>query len=222
MDLEKTLAAGIGGYLLGGLIGAALAVAAVEAMAKESQSQNEENLEHIKDEPEEARAKMLRLPKGYRSFREAYCARFPKRENPIPPFKGGWGYTREDAMVIGNEEDSDNLLPCISCVDDENYFITFRLDEEAEHAHKTKFAGATWTKRSHQLVCGNDGRMYDHETVDAQIFTQEDWEFLKQDWEAHDRYKGDEAGAKRHNQMREERAIRFTEEFWFDITRCLL
>ncbi|MBQ7178126.1 MAG: hypothetical protein IJS08_11990 [Victivallales bacterium] len=218
MGLGKKTLAGIGGLLAGGIVGSAIAIHAFGS--DEKKPLPEDNLEHIKEAPEEERAKMLRLPEGYPSFRDAYCARFPVRENPIPPFKGGWGYSMEDAMLIDND-DPGNLMASISCVDDEKYFITFRLDEEAEYAHKTKFAGATWTKKNHQLVYGNDGKMYDHETVNAQIFTLEDWEFLKQDWESHDGYKNDKEGAERHNQMREERAIRFTEEFWFDVTNCL-
>ena len=157
MGLGKKTLAGIGGLLAGGIVGSAIAIHAFGS--DEKKPLPEDNLEHIKEAPEEERAKMLRLPEGYPSFRDAYCARFPVRENPIPPFKGGWGYSMEDAMLIDND-DPGNLMASISCVDDENYFITFRLDEEAEYAHKTKFAGATWTKKNHQLVYGNNGKMF--------------------------------------------------------------
>ncbi len=165
----------------------------------------------------------LRLPAGYRSFRDAYISRFPVRENPIPPIKGGWGYTQEDAVVIDYEtENSDELLfASMDCIDLENYFILFRIQEEAEHAHETKYAGCEWKKLNHQLVYGDDGRMFDRETVEARVFTLEDWEFLKNDWTSHNGYKGDKEGAARHEQMREERFIRFTEIFWFDVTNCL-
>ena len=165
---------------------------------------------------------MIRLPEDYPSFEEAYVKKFPNRKNPLPPIKGGWGYTKEDAVVIRyDDRKPEDWVTSIDCVEVEKYFITFRLEEETLYAHKTIFPGPEWEKVNHQLVFGDDGRMFDCETVEASVFTLDDWEYLKQDWKSHDGYKDDEAGMARHHQMREERKIRFTEVFWFDITECM-
>ena len=53
------------------------------------------------------------------------------------------------------------------------------------------------------------------------MFTPEDWDFLKNDWESHDGYKDDDKGKLHHEALREERIIRFTEVFWFNVMNIL-
>ena len=102
-------------------------------------------------------------------------------------------------------------------IDIENIFIDCRLHEEAEHAHETKYDGLRWKKVGQSLHC-DDEFSYDCITVEVEMFTPGDWDFLQADWEAHDGYKDDSAGAAQHQRLREARAIRFTSVFWFNIS----
>ena len=67
----------------------------------------------------------------------------------------------------------------------------------------------------------DDGNFYDCETVEISMFTPEDWDYLKRDWESHNGYTDDLAGKAEHDRMREERIIRFTEVFWFNVNNIL-
>lgn len=164
---------------------------------------------------------IMRLSDEYPSFRDVYSTRFPNRKNPIPGIYGGWGYSQEDAAVIEYDDDADAFFTCMDCTELEKYFIQFRLEEEAIYSRGPRFPGVKWHKVNHSLVYGDDGRIFDRETVEVMVFTLEDWEALKKDWQDHNGYKDDESGRLRHNQMRETRFIHFTEVFWFDVTKCL-
>ena len=159
----------------------------------------------------------MRVPEGYPNAREILTKHYPSIKDALQ-IKGGWGYSQEDAVVVfDDQQDPSSSMFSFDGIDIENIFIDCRLHEEAEHAHETKYDGLRWKKVGQSLHC-DDEFSYDCITVEVEMFTPGDWDFLQADWEAHDGYKDDSAGAAQHQRLREARAIRFTSVFWFNIS----
>ncbi len=162
----------------------------------------------------------LRIPADYPAPRDILRRHFPVIAKELT-IRGGWGYSADDACVVLDFDKEINPTQHFDGISIEEIFIHYRLREETEYAHEAKYAGMKWNRLEHRLVAGFGGVPYDVETVNVQMFTPEDWAFLKNDWEEHGGYQDDEIGKNRHIQLYEDRAIRFTEVFWFDVTHIL-
>lgn len=135
---------------------------------------------------------------------------FPKHEWPI---SGGWGYTKEDAVVL--EVDNEGIG-----VDLEYQFLQYRTYEETIvfRPRGRKLAGLRFETLRQYLVAGENGKHYDCVTQRVHAFMERDFELLKRDWETHDAYIDDKEGRMRHLALAESKRISFEITGWFDIS----
>ena len=131
---------------------------------------------------------------------------FRERPDWMNP-SSGWGYTKEDALVI--DTDNPNLG-----VHNEYVFAEFRSRIEVQEKLNAVFDCFV---RGRQLLMEFGSNHYDVLEFKVYYFTFEDFEFLKNDFESHNKYENDDAGLKRHNQLRFERIKYYSSECWINI-----
>ena len=131
------------------------------------------------------------------------------------PIKGGWGYTREEAVIL-----IDKHPLHIDYLEIQKIFVQKRTLEELIifRPEGQKFNGIEWVKLSQALI-DYDGRKFDHLEYEISGFMDEDWVFLENDYRIHDSFKNDIAGKTKHLEAREERIVKFHTDFWFDISK---
>lgn len=130
--------------------------------------------------------------------------------NEIPKWigsKSGWGYNMEDALKMA----TDNSMEGIH---NEYVFAEFRSKIEVQEVLKMYYAG--FERCGQRLVSGTNHR-YDVIGFKVYLFTEEDWTFLKDDYESHNNYQNDEAGLKAHTELRNQRIKYYTSECWINI-----
>lgn len=136
---------------------------------------------------------------------------FPGQEWPI---SGGWGYTPEDAVVIELDDDWEG-------VEFEYKFLKYRTYEEAVifRPKEQRLAGFQFESKMQSLHNGQNGRHYDEIIMSVTAYLSSDYEYLKNDWESHNAYEGDEVGKANHLQLAETKKIRYEIVGHFDITQ---
>ena len=70
-----------------------------------------------------------------------------------------------------------------------------------------------------QQLVFKEKKPYDVLQFYVYYLTDEDWEYLKSDYENHNQYEGDEEGLKKHNEMMEEMVKSYKSECWIDISK---
>lgn len=133
-------------------------------------------------------------------------------QNSEWPFHGGWGYTREDAVVIECDNTSDGVAF-------EYKFAKHRSFEELitlPTADSRLYLVDSHVK-SQSMMSHNDKR-YDVLYVTVIALPESDYELLKKDWEDHNGYIDDLADLKAHDALRESKMVAYDTEIWFDIT----
>lgn len=135
------------------------------------------------------------------------------------PISGGWGYTKEDACIINrNDPLVDPALP-FDGVALEHVFVEKRIYEEMIifRPKDDKFTGMRWDLQKQQLIQEN-GRTFDMLVFEVTAFRDKDWEELRAEYEGPQGYGTSKFDPEAHEQKRKEKMLRFTREFWFDIT----
>lgn len=145
------------------------------------------------------------------SPRQILSEDFPKHEWPI---SGGWGYTQQNAVVIDVDNEYDGVRL-------EYKFLEYRSYEEAIifRPKGQQLAGFRFDREIQSLVNGQDGKSYDHITMKVTAFTEEDFSYLKNDWESHNAYMDDEEGKMKHLQLADSKKIQYEVSGWFDISK---
>jgi hypothetical protein len=135
------------------------------------------------------------------------------------PIRGGWGYTREDACIIDkNDPVVDPSLP-FDGVGLEYLFVEKRIYEEMIIARREgdEFSGIEWTLQEQNLI-DDAGRKYERLLFDITAFHHNDWEELKSEFEGAQGCDHPDFDLEAHKKKRQNKMMRFTKEFWFDIT----
>ena len=145
------------------------------------------------------------------SPRQILSEDFPKHEWPI---SGGWGYTQQNAVVIDFDNEYDGVRL-------EYKFLEYRSYEEAIifRPKGQQLAGFRFDRELQSLVNGQDGKSYDHITMKVTAFSEEDFSYLKNDWESHNAYMDDEEGKMKHLRLADSKKIQYEVSGWFDITK---
>ena len=130
------------------------------------------------------------------------------------PISGGWGYTKDDAVVIELDNSNDGVAF-------EYKFMQYRSFEEGIvfMPKGQRLAGFNFETKMQCLLSGKDGRHYDRIVMEVTVFREEDFDFLKNDWESHNGYEDDLEGKMEHLLLAESKRIRYEIEGYFDITR---
>lgn len=144
------------------------------------------------------------------SARQILSEDFPRHEWPI---SGGWGYTQEDAVVLEVDNEGDGVAL-------EYKFLQYRSFEEGIIFRPKGYGLAGFRfKMGIQALYEKDGKSYDKITMTVSAYTEEDFEFLKNDIEGNNGYINDPDGFKRHQELAQSKRISYEVTGWFDITR---
>lgn len=127
---------------------------------------------------------------------------------------GGWGYTRETAVIIEEDRYPTGLSM-------ETMFVHYRTYEEliVFQEKDRRFSGIEWKMMRQALYGGPEERHYDFIEYLVTAFADSDWEMLKNDWDLHNGYFGDQEGLAAHEALRRSKQIGFLTACWFDISR---
>ncbi len=151
------------------------------------------------------------------SPREILSADFKSLGGDLP-FKGGWGYSLEDAVII---DKNDSLVPKVpfNGIGYEYIFIEKRIYEELIifQPENERHSGIKWNLLEQKLINRND-RQYDVLTFEVTALPDKDWEELKIEWEGLHGENSPEFDADAHMKKKSSLTIRYVTEYWFDIT----
>lgn len=135
------------------------------------------------------------------------------------PIRGGWGYTKDDACIIDKNDPIVNPALPFNGVSLEYIFVEKRIYEEMIifRGEKEKFAGIRWEILKQNLTSDGD-RHFDQLIFEITAFREKDWDALKAEWEGPNGHESPDFDFAAHEKKRQDRIIRLTREFWFDIT----
>jgi len=119
----------------------------------------------------------------------------------------GWGYSQDDALIITSHDS-------MTSIRNEYLFAEFRSQIEVMEVMKQHYGGF---ERCRQTLKAIGNSHYDVIEFKVYYFSEEDWNFLKNDFESHNEYKNDEAGLEAHNHLRAERLKYYISQCWFNI-----
>ena len=122
--------------------------------------------------------------------------------------ESGWGYNQNDAVVILSNNDAEG-------VHNEYVFAGIRFKIEVEYVLNMHFEGI---EQINQKLLNKGDKHFDVINFNVYLFTDEDWNYLKEDYESHNNYKEDQDGLNQHNQLRNERIRYYNSECWIDIS----
>lgn len=136
------------------------------------------------------------------------------------PIHGGWGYSKEDAVIIDKD---DPIVPPGRSFDGigiEHVFVEKRIYEELIIFRPAgwKHLGIGWERIEQRLVVGDDDRKYDVLRFDVTAFPEAEWEALKTEWEESDYGQSPDFDHEAHQSKREAAMVHYVAEYWFDIT----
>lgn len=132
------------------------------------------------------------------------------------PISGGWGYTQREAVVLEVDSSADGAAL-------EYKFLQYRTFEEAIvfRPKGERLAGFRFENGSQAMIIGEDGKTYDKISMIASAFKEDDFDFLKNDYETHNGYENDPEGYEKHMKLAESKKIKYEVEAWFDISRFI-
>jgi hypothetical protein len=135
------------------------------------------------------------------------------------PIGGGWGYTQSDACVIHKNYPLVDASHPFDGIGVEYVFVEKRIYEEmiVFRPEGQQFSGIRWDLIEQNLV-HNEGKYFDKLIFEITAFQDCDWEELKTEFEGQQGYRSSRFSAEAHEKKRQEKMVRFTREFWFDIT----
>ncbi|MES2622396.1 MAG: hypothetical protein V4615_16210 [Bacteroidota bacterium] len=150
------------------------------------------------------------------SFRKVLSDCFKSLDGELP-ITGGWGYSKEDAIVIDKNDPVVNKDIPFNGVRLEYVISEKRIYIETIIARpkEDRYSGINWKPDKQQLI-HDGGKSYDHLTVNVSAHTDKDFEELKLEFEEGIRNGtlNEEAHLKKHKEL----LCHYKTEFWFDIT----
>ena len=163
---------------------------------------------------------MIRPIRTDQSLRNVLSEDFPSSSVDMP-IGGGWGYTKESAIVFLHD-----LFPMALQIDivPIEYHIVRKISYEELiifQNSEQKFSSIDWQLVNHRRI-GDGACLYEALTFEITCWSDFHWEQLKKDWEENDfgRRPGFDLDA--HNAKREESRLRYQREFWFDISQVVV
>jgi hypothetical protein len=152
------------------------------------------------------------------SPREILAADFKSLRGGLP-ISGGWGYTQEDACIINRDDPLVSPGLPFNGIGIEYVFIEKRIFEEMIIFRPAgeKFSDIKWVLQQQRTV-RKDGRNFDRLVFEITAFPEREWERLKAESEGPQGSGTAGFNAELHQKRRQEVMVRFTREFWFDIT----
>ena len=150
--------------------------------------------------------------------REIIAADFKSIPKELP-ISGGWGYSKEDAVVI---DKYDPVVPKgmpFDGVGIEYIFVEKRIYEELIifQPEGSRYSGIKWNLLKQQTI--NDGnKQYDVLSFEVTAIPDADWEELRSEWEENDGFQTSQSTSEAHMEKRNSKTEDYITEYWFDIT----
>lgn len=169
--------------------------------------------------PESATASNpYQLPKDYPAPRDVLRQHFPRTAKQCL-FRGGWGYSIDDAVEVLEFDPEINPDEKFDGVSLEYAFIDKRIREELifsrpEGERFEEFDSCTIEQRLMDI----EGVPHDYILVEVTAYPEQEWNELKADWESHDCYKDDPVGRERNLARKEACKITYQAEYYFNIS----
>jgi hypothetical protein len=137
--------------------------------------------------------------------------------NHFLPIKGGWGYSKEDAVIIDKNDPSIISSEIFNGVKYEYEFVEKRIYEEfiINKPPSEQYAGITWELIEQKLI-KDENNTYDCLLFKVSAFLLNDWNELKKEWETNSL--NPNFDRTEHIQRAEKKKITFESEFWFEIS----
>ncbi len=144
-------------------------------------------------------------------------------DNPIIkelPIRGGWGYSKEDACLIDkNDPILANSSRPFNGYAIENVFVKLRTDEELlEASHFIDSYILLNIERKSQSLIIDNGRKFDRLTFEVEAVLQSNVMALRKLLDEAREADLDDDQEEEISQKIDEKTVRMTREFWFDIT----
>jgi hypothetical protein len=131
------------------------------------------------------------------------------------PITGGWGYAKDDAVII---DKNDPVVPeglPFDGVDIEYIFVEKRIYEELIILGH---AGVDWEQVEQRLVESHDGRRCDVLTYEVTALSETDWNEFQDEAKENNYFKDSSEDFAAHMEKRDSKTISYTTEYWFDVT----
>ena len=144
-------------------------------------------------------------------------------DNPIIkelPIRGGWGYSKDDACLIDkNDPILANSSRPFNGYAIENVFVKLRTDEELLEASHfiDSYILLNLERKSQSLIIDN-GRKFDRLTFEVEAVLQSNVMALRKLLDEAREADLDDDQEEEISQKIDEKTVRMTREFWFDIT----
>ena len=133
------------------------------------------------------------------------------------PIKGGWGYTKEDAIIIDKNDHTVNPKVPFDGVGLEYIIAEKRIYEALIilRPQEDRFSGIRWKLLSQDLIHDGD-KSYDKLIFKVTAHRDKDFESLKVIWESNQ--SNPDFDREEHLKRHEELLCYYETEYWFDIT----
>lgn len=152
------------------------------------------------------------------SPRKILAAHFKSLRGELP-ISGGWGYSQAEACIIEKNDPLVDASVPFDGVGVEYVFVEKRIYEEMIifRPEGERFSGIKWSLQE-QRTLHEGRRVFDKLVFEITAFPENDWEELKAEFEEPQDFGHPGFNAEAHERKRQEKMMRFTREFWFDIT----
>ncbi len=135
------------------------------------------------------------------------------------PIKGGWGTTKDDAVIIDkndsivqNKQHFNGVAVEYTFMEYDNYLylITYRPVDE-------RYSGIEYKVLKQSLIKDDvTKKVYDKINIEVTCYADNDWDELKQEWE--NNYDNPDFDKEAHEKKRNSKLRSLEREFWFEIS----
>lgn len=133
------------------------------------------------------------------------------------PISGGWGFTKEDAVIINRYDSTVNQILPFDGIGLELWFARHRayIQLITQRDTNDRYSGIELNNKRQELITDNTGT-YDKVIYDVSAFKDADFDELKEEWESNN-YDGS-FDIEAHNKKRQSLLVHFEMEYWFEIS----
>lgn len=142
------------------------------------------------------------------------------KSRPPLPISGGWGYSKEDAVVIDRSHPAAASFQPFNGAEVEHMFIQLRLWEEliGTRPEGRQHSGCKFKLIQQRLVGGENGKKYDVMLCDITALPDDVFEDLKAEWEGPNGFQSPDFDHEDHIRRRDAATVHYVGEYWFEIS----
>jgi len=156
-------------------------------------------------------------PDIHKTAREVMYAIFP--DIGELPIKGGWGLSKEDAVIIDKNDSIVNKLQPFNGLAIEYLFMEYLnyLDLITFKPLESCYSGIRYKLIKQELITDDDTcNIYDKMKIEVTCFTDKDWDELKNEWD--NNHLDENFDEKAHDDKRNSKMMSIERTMWFEIS----